>query len=155
MSIPPCGNPEFYLTLVSLLGGLNIPAARVAAAYVETQLAPVKTEMANQVDGIAVVLVLILFFFIIIPLFVYIVWICYELQTSVTTAIVMIVLFFIVSLAIVYFVATSVGTTINGVLNTATSQLISLDNPNTVTTLETSINTAASQYLAAIGITCS
>lgn len=145
--IPPCKNPIFLFTLIGLKDGINERAAQQAEAYIQKRLDPVKEDMKNQVSGIATVVILILVFFIILPMLVYIIWIAYELGADSGVMMALMLVFLIISLVLVYLVVSVVSNTINTVINTATRQVVALDNPQAIGALVASLNGAAAQYV--------
>ena len=153
MSGPPCQGVVFDV-LFSLRNGVNSAGARAAGAYVETQLAPIKTEMKKQVEGIPVVIVVLLFFLVIVPLLVYLIWIAYELSVPVELALALVLVFLVFVAIAVLFCVSSIGTAINTVIEKATSQFIKLDNPQALSALKASLNNSARQYLATLGKDC-
>lgn len=145
--IPPCRSFPFVAALLSLANGVNERAAEQAQIYLDSRLDPVKEEMKNQVSGIALVVVIILVFFVIIPMLVYIIWIAYELSATAGMLAAMFLVFLVLSLMLVYTVISVVSNTINTVINTATREVIALNNPQSVNALKVSFNGAAAQYV--------
>src|SRR5881394_1623433 len=107
--VPPCGTPAFFFTILSLAGGVNERAAQQAQKYVEGRIAPVENEMKAQVSGIATIVIVILIFFVLLPMLVYIVWIAYELKASAEIMLALLLVFLIVSLALVFLVLSVVS----------------------------------------------
>ena len=134
--------------------GINSAAARAAGAYVETRLQPIKDEMERQVEGIPVVIAVLLFFLVILPLLIYLIWIAYELDVSAGVALAVVLIFFVVVAVAIYFIVTTISDAIDTVIETATRQFISLDNPQALSAFLASLNNASRNYLTVIGETC-
>lgn len=155
MSGPLCGPAGVvFEVLLSLRNGVNSAGARAASVYVEKQLEPVKGEMKKQVEGIPVVIAVLLFFLVVIPLLVYLIWIAYELNVPARLALIVVLVFLVVVAIAVWFCLSSIREAVDSVIETATAQFIELDNPRAVRSLVVTLNNAAGQYLAVLDETC-
>ena len=158
MSGPPCGPTQVVFEVLRHIAGpppnINQAAAKAAGDYVETQLEPIKEEMKAQVEGIAEVIALMLFFLVVIPLILYIIWISYELGETVSVTIAIVIIFIVVVAIILFLAAGAISTAVDGIVNTAVTQLIKFDNPNATNALLVSLEGAAAQYVQAVGGHC-
>jgi len=154
MSVP-CGDAGNVKIIIERSLIRLIPEATQAAlSYANTQLDPIKAELEEQAISIATVFISTLAFIIIFMLIVFVVWTCYELNTSRNTIIISII-FIIIAVLVGGFIAITLSAaTVSTVLQSSIDQLGNLNQTQLGIQVFNTLTGASVQYLKAAGTPC-
>ncbi len=154
-----CGpNSDLFKVIVFYVTNPGTPIDRGAVTtawnFISDQLEPVKDEMKSEVISIGFAVALMLVFIVMFAITIYILWICYELNVSAISVIIILMILFAVS-AIVYILASRRAVNvIETIIDKSLSSLSEFSNEAFELSVLGTINNAASVYLSEIGQSC-
>lgn len=154
-TLPTCGTTSpvrvAILSIVSPPGGVNATKLAAATAYVETQLQPIVTSIEDDISSVISTNYLVLLFIVLIAVLVIVLWICATLAVEGWIVAGLVLLILIVAVASFLAFQSYASALVTRTLDTAAS---SLSTQITASMLLSTLNGAAQEYLATIGISC-
>ena len=155
---PVCGTSgNVYKVLINILtNDLKLDPKGTAAAleYVKKEIQPVKSEISAQSVSIALVTIWVITFITIFLLVTLLLWVCYILKVPAWLTILALCTVIFVVLFIGYIAVYTTLKTVDTIVEDSVNQLVDINNAQTRTLLNATLNSAAKQYLVAIGKPC-
>lgn len=154
-NLPACGLASpvgvAILSILAPPGGTNPTKLAAATAYVETQLQPIVTSIDNDVSNVISTNYLVLLFIVLIAVLAIVLWICATLAVEGWIVAGLVLLILVVAVASLLAFQSYASALVTRTLDAAAS---SLSTQITAGMLLSTLNGAAQEYLATIGISC-